>query len=124
MKRISFHNIPLFALLIAMFSVVSLIALFTIKDLRERCIRDRGTTTIADMESGARLPKIDTAKILANYFKVSVDYLLGETNVRNPYSIEAAHRYDDIVSPLPDEARKSIEEYKEFIYKKYGVKYD
>ena len=84
----------------------------------------KGTTTIADMESGARLPKIDTAKILANYFKVSVDYLLGETNVRNPYSIEAAHRYDDIVSPLPDEARKSIEEYKEFIYKKYGVKYD
>lgn len=34
MKRIPFHNIPFFALLIAMFSVVSLIAFFTIKDLR------------------------------------------------------------------------------------------
>lgn len=83
----------------------------------------KGTTTIADMESGARLPKIDTAKTLANYFDVSVDYLVGETSVRN-YQVEAAHRYDDPITPLPEEARKSIEEYKEFILKKYGVKYD
>lgn len=83
----------------------------------------KSNTTIAILESGERLPKIDDAKKLADYFGVSVGYLIGETSVRN-YQVEAAHRYDDPITPLPEEARKSIEEYKEFILKKYGVKYD
>ncbi|MDF2873366.1 MAG: transcriptional regulator-like protein [Sporomusa sp.] len=36
----------------------------------------------------------------------------------------AAHRTDDPSSELPEEARKSIEDFKKFIFEKHGVKYD
>lgn len=36
----------------------------------------------------------------------------------------AAHRTDDPSSELPEEARKSIEDFKRFIFEKHGIKYD
>lgn len=37
-------------------------------------------TTISDYENNRRTPSIDVAIILARYFKVSVDYLVGNTD--------------------------------------------
>lgn len=36
----------------------------------------------------------------------------------------AAHRTDDPMDELPEEARKSIEEFKKFIFEKHGIKYN
>ena len=36
----------------------------------------------------------------------------------------AAHRTDDPTTELPEEARKSIDDFKKFIYEKHGIKYD
>ena len=40
--------------------------------------------TITQYESGDRRPDHDTLKNIANYFNVSVDYLLGNTDERSP----------------------------------------
>lgn len=40
------------------------------------------------------------------------------------YGTIAAHRTDDPTSELPEAARKSIEDFKKFIYEKHGIKYD
>lgn len=42
--------------------------------------------TISQYESGTRKPDIDTINELANFFNVTTDYLLGRSNIRNPYS--------------------------------------
>ena len=45
---------------------------------------DLSPSTIAMYESGNRNPDADTLKKMAAYFDVSVDYLLGITNIPNP----------------------------------------
>lgn len=45
-------------------------------------------STYSNYESGNREPDIDTIKMLAKYFDVSVNYILGETN--DPTPIAAA----------------------------------
>lgn len=75
-------------------------------------------------ETGEREPDLETLKKIANFFNVSTDYLLGNSNVRTPISTIAAHRTDDPTDELPEDARKSIEDFKKFIFEKHGIKYD
>lgn len=81
-----------------------------------------GESTISFYESGKRQPDYETLIRLADFFNVSVDYLIGRTDNKNNSGIEtlAAHRSDDPLNELPEEARKSLEEFKEFILRKYG----
>ncbi|MDE4542296.1 helix-turn-helix transcriptional regulator [Thermoanaerobacterium sp. R66] len=67
-----------------------------LKDLRNEYKKDRyelakflnvSYSTIAKYESGLRSPDKETLNKLANYFNVSVDYLLGRTDIRNPEKI-------------------------------------
>lgn len=83
-----------------------------------------GESTISFYESGKRQPDYETLIRLADFFNVSVDYLIGRTDDKNNSGIEtlAAHRSDDPLNELPEEARKSLEEFKEFILRKYGKK--
>lgn len=46
-------------------------------------ILDLPRVTYANYESGRREPDNNTLSKLADYFKVSVDYLLGRTNLKN-----------------------------------------
>jgi transcriptional regulator with XRE-family HTH domain len=41
--------------------------------------------TYAHYETGRRQPDLDTVKLLAEYHNCSIDYLLGKTDIRNPY---------------------------------------
>lgn len=77
-------------------------------------------------EIDKREPDIDTIKQLANFFNVTTDYLLGQTDDPQSQKIQtiAAHRTDDPTSQLPEEARKSLEDFKKFLYEKHGVKFD
>jgi len=81
--------------------------------------------TVANWEINRGTPNIETISEIADYFDVSADYLLGRTDNPSPRpKIEtiAAHRTDDPMDDLPEEARKSVEEFLEYIYKKYGKK--
>ena len=73
---------------------------------------------------GSGQPDADGFARIANVEKVSVDWLVGKTNVKNVNQTIAAHRTDDPMNELPEEALKSIEDFKKYIYQKHGIKYD
>lgn len=77
-------------------------------------------STVSLYESGKREPDNKTLINIADFFGVTTDSLLGRTKTETI----AAHRTDDPTSPLPEEARKSIEDFKRFIFEKYGIKYN
>jgi len=84
---------------------------------------------ISSYERRESQPDVETLKRLADYFQCSTDYLLGRTDDPTPpkkreAAVEtlAAHRTDDPMADLPEEARRSLLEFQEFIFKKYGKK--
>ena len=76
-------------------------------------------TAISYWENGKTFPDELTIKQISDYFNVSLDYLLGRSNIRNPYKEDkeekttiAAHgNYDE----LPDESKKQVDSYIEWI---------
>ena len=48
---------------------------------------------LANYEQGTREPDFETLKMLANFFNVSTDYLLGRTDVK--YQFNPEHEYND-----------------------------
>jgi len=42
-------------------------------------------TVISNWEGGKRRPDIDNLKVIAKYFNVSVDYLVGMTDIKTAY---------------------------------------
>lgn len=85
---------------------------------------------IADIEAGRSKPSLDTLTALARVLGVSISDITGdipsvaEPCARYGYETEAAHRKDDPMADLPPEARRSLEEFKEYILRKYGKKKD
>lgn len=86
-----------------------------------------GRTSISKYETGKQIPEMPTLENLANFFNVSIDYLLGKTNSRNydkdekeerTIALHSDYNYDE----LPPEARKEIENFIEFIKIKYKDK--
>lgn len=88
--------------------------------------------TVGFYETGDRDPDTETLKKLADFFAVSVDYLLGRSELRGFEAAvskgkdgtdllvyEKAHGFDE---ELPAEAKEEIERFKEFIRYKYGKK--
>jgi transcriptional regulator with XRE-family HTH domain len=84
-------------------------------------------STIASWEAGQRNPELGSAQKLADYFGVTLDYLLGRSDDASPHPRPtkdpgltiAAHRRGDFYEELPDEAKRQIDEYVEFIIQKY-----
>lgn len=79
-------------------------------------------TTLSQYEAGNRTPSDEIKEKVADYFNVSVDYLLGRTEkcnseVDNP-KMAKSNSFD--VSNLPEEAVKQIEDYIEFVKQKYS----
>lgn len=71
-------------------------------------------STIGMYEQGRRNPDTKTLTLLAEFFDVSVDYLLGIINIKNPYGIEtiAAHLDGD---DFTEEELEDIRKFKEFV---------
>jgi transcriptional regulator with XRE-family HTH domain len=96
---------------------------WTQKELGEKInISDR---VIGYYESSERFPSDETIlNKIAEIFNVSVDYLLGRTDIKSPYinnekiKNKAYHHLDKY--GLPEEAIQQIEEYIEFIKQKYN----
>jgi transcriptional regulator with XRE-family HTH domain len=68
------------------------------RDLLQKELADKlgiSRATVASWEAGHRTPELSAAQRLADFFTVSVDYLLGRTDQRNPAAVkEASTRYD------------------------------
>lgn len=79
-------------------------------------------TTLSQYEAGNRTPNDEIKEKVADYFNVSVDYLLGRTEICSP-EVENSKKdrcYVIDVSDLPEEAIKQIEDYIEYIRQKYS----
>lgn len=78
-------------------------------------------STIAYYESNKKDPSRATLIKMAEYFGVSLDYLLGRTDIQEPARSEvlAAHRSDRYDTPLPQEAIEELENFKDYIRHKY-----
>lgn len=80
--------------------------------------------TVSNWENGNRNPDSATLSKMADYFEVTVDYLLGRTDKRQETKKEinattaAAHRLGDI-EDLPDEAIDQLNDYIEMLKLKY-----
>jgi transcriptional regulator with XRE-family HTH domain len=79
-----------------------------------------GKSTVSQWENNIHVPDIETIRKIASYLNVSTDYLLGLSDIKTPIETIAAHRSDDPMSELPEEARKSLEDFKQFILRKYS----
>lgn len=98
------------------------------KGLSQRELGDQFNVTqqaIGSWETAKAIPDAITLSKLADFFGVTTDYLLGRTDNSKIVKQQtiAAHRVDDPSSDLPEEARKSLEDFKKFLYEKHGLKY-
>lgn len=88
---------------------------------------------IGNYEQGTREPDHSTLEKIADFFNVSIDYLLGKSNVRESadkileksndgeYTI-ALHDNRGYDEELPEEARKEIDNFIEYVKNKYKDK--
>ncbi|WP_437131242.1 helix-turn-helix domain-containing protein [Peptostreptococcus russellii] len=72
---------------------------------------------ISKYESNVHEPSIETLNKLSDIFNVSVDYLLGRTNIRNHVDTFAAHTDDE---DLSEEAKAELENFKDYLRNKYS----
>jgi transcriptional regulator with XRE-family HTH domain len=79
--------------------------------LCEKLNLSRGTYSL--WETGKRRPELDSLIRLADFYGVSVDYILGREGVT-----AAASKVGDPMADLPDDARQSVEDFIEFVRKR------
>lgn len=79
-------------------------------------------STYGKYELSKREPDYETLLKLADFFSVSVDFLLGHSNIRNPQEarIEKQGGSSLDISGLPEEAVFQVKEYIEFVKMKYN----
>ena len=75
---------------------------------------------VFNWRSGRGEPDTETIKIIARACNVSVEWLVGLSDLRSPRPTTIAlSRSDDPDSDLPEEALKQIEDFRAFIRQKY-----
>jgi transcriptional regulator with XRE-family HTH domain len=77
------------------------------------------SVTISRYENNFRSPDSDMLRKLADALSVSADYLIGRSDYMGT---AAAHRADNVMEDLPEEAQRSLMEFEEYIRQKYGKK--
>lgn len=54
---------------------------------------------IGNYENGSRIPRMDTLDLIADYFNVDMNFLLGKTDIRNSYQ-ESINKKQSIISKI------------------------
>ena len=78
-------------------------------------------SSISRLEKGETTPKSSTLIALAKYFNVSIDYLLGQENIKNPYKNilvnqdEFAIAFSNLQDELTEEDKKQILKIAQFL---------
>ncbi|HBG7258628.1 helix-turn-helix domain-containing protein [Clostridioides difficile] len=75
-------------------------------------------STISQYENNKRKPEINILENWADFFDVSIDYLLGRTLVRNHIDTVTTHKANPN-EILPEEAQEQLNDYIEFLINKY-----
>ncbi|WP_186430911.1 XRE family transcriptional regulator [Clostridium sp. BSD9I1] len=87
-----------------------------------------GNTTLSQYESGKRVPSDSIKRQIAEHFNVSLDYLMGYSDIKeqadkilnNKETTIALHNENGYDENLPPEAKKELEDFIEFLKHKYG----
>lgn len=76
-----------------------------------------GNKTISDYERNITSPDIETLNVIAGYFNVSTDYLLGKTNQKNPKQQLSESQVQILsgIDNLTDEQAQSVVNYINFL---------
>lgn len=90
----------------------------TQKELAEKF--NISSSSIGMFEQNRRSPDSELLNRFADFFNVSVDYLLCRTNIRKLEKIETKAFHNLDINGLPDEAIKQVEDYIEFVKQKYN----
>ena len=64
---------------------------------------NKSERTVGFYETGERDMNTETLAILANFFNVSIDYLLGKSDIRNPVEYKYAYNRPKEAEGLSDE---------------------
>ncbi len=78
-------------------------------------------SNISKYESNSIEPNLDTIQKIADFFKVSTDYLLGRSIIRNPETqgkTIAAHQDGE----LTEEEKEELNDFVDFLYSKRNKK--
>lgn len=59
-------------------------------------------SALSQYEAGNRVPSDEIKKKIAEYFNVSLDYLMGTSDIRNPYSTDKTSNEKEYQNQLPD----------------------
>ena len=83
-----------------------------------------GNTTISMYESGKSTPNDEIKLKISEYFNVSVDFLLGKTDIKNyeDKEITIALHSDTDYDDLPKEAKDEIYNFIDYVRNKYKDK--
>lgn len=106
------------------------------KDLTRAALANKlivSYSAVSKYETNVRFPDKETLINLADFFDVSVDYLLGRSNIRETaekilndskyqFSVGSPQSTYITYENLSPEAVKEIENFKEFIHQKYNKK--
>ena len=86
---------------------------------------DLSRVAITQYEQGRRVPEVDILTKIADFFMVSVDYLLGRTDVRimcatthQPETTTQSNKQSADI--LPNGAQQCLKDFEEFIHQKYS----
>lgn len=71
--------------------------------------------TLSQYESGVRQPSYDILKKIADIYNVSIDYLLGRTDIKNFEENTIAAHMDDRTKTLSEEQRKRLDDFIDFL---------
>lgn len=84
------------------------------KDILQKDVAKKlniSTSAYGFYEQGKRTPDLTTLELLADYFNVSIDYLLGRTNDKSKFSPAETNTTDDIDIKNPDKLIDEFEVY-------------
>jgi len=72
-------------------------------------------TTYNNYETGTREPDKETLKRFATFFDCTIDYLLGYSDIRNPYISARENKRDDSSNESGENEWFSLKQLKEFL---------
>lgn len=76
-----------------------------------------GASTIGMYENNIRKPSYEVLKKIANYFNVSVDYLINETGYEDAFNLDF---YIEHIQELSQEEREKVVDFIEFLKEKHN----
>lgn len=66
------------------------------------------TATLSDWKNEKSVPKVEKLKIISKYFDVSIDWLLGVSDIRQPFNNDESETFLDEYNKLSNNQKETI----------------